>query len=231
MGFFEDLGEGARRLTNTVGDSLSGFATGGLGFLPEGTIGGDLGKGIDYMKELYRYPGKQIFGGGKGEEAPDPNIAEKQRLAAIRDFQQRQAKEFRQNLGSNKQAAYQGAENSARQQLAQNIGAVKRDFNRRGLLFSSLRQGGELGEQANTTAQLAQQRARINEAMDTAANEYDKAALDSGLQINEMEMDYQQQLYNRALSNMMQRNQNMSSIGGAVGTGTGGYLANRNKKA
>jgi len=154
--------------------------------------------------------------------APPPQEdVEAKRLAQVRDQQIKEANKFRENLPEYQKKLGDQAEVSSRRKLANTLGEVKSGYNRRGLLYSGLRQSGEAGAQADASMQLAQERAQISDSLNQTADQYEAAALNSALQVNDMEADFQNQLYSRALNAMMARNQGIGSLLSAGGVAAG----------
>lgn len=158
-------------------------------------------------------------------EPPAPNMDP--RLKAIRDRQIKQARDFRGNLGANKDKAFNAASQQAESQLGAKLKDVDRSSNRRGLYNSGLREGAKAGAVSDSASGLAQERQNINERLNESADQYDKAALESDLRVQEAEGNIQEQLYQRALANRQAKGAAASGIGGAIGSIAGGLLGRK----
>jgi len=139
--------------------------------------------------------------------------------------QQDYAKQFRANIGGYEQQAFNPIEQQAKVGLARQMGQIKTSANRRGLLYSGLRQGAEADAQSQTAQALQNKRAEINQSFGGAADQFDQQALKAGLDIQAGQQAIQDILYNRALANYQGRNAAIGSGLGAIGTIGGKLLA------
>ena len=218
MGFFDSV---AQVITNPVAAGVRAVGNAFAGQRDHVNLG-------DIMSPVNGGLSRIGLGGDQGQSTAAPEAVDP-KLKEIRDKQIAEAKKFRSNLPGYKQKLGDQAETSSRRKLAETLSDVKSSFNRRGLLYSGIRQSGEVGAQADASNQLAQEKAQINDSLNQTADEYEAAALKSGLAVNDMEADYQSQLYSRALASMMSRNQGISSLLGAGGAVAGASIAKGSK--
>ncbi len=149
-------------------------------------------------------------------------------LAAVKGQQVADANSFRQNLPNTQQNLYEGAYKSERQNLAKNLQGVRNNANQRGLLYSGIEQGSELGQRNNSAANLEQARTEINNSTNDQANQMDANAVQSGIMQQQSIATIQDQTMSQALANMAARRATYSGIGQGVGAAAGTYMANQN---
>ncbi len=148
-------------------------------------------------------------------------------LAAVKGQQVADAKTFRAGLPATQKDLYEGAYKSERQNLAKNIQGVRNNANQRGLLYSGIEQGSELGQRNNSDANLAQAKAEINNSTNDMANQMDANAVQSGIMQQQSLASVQDQTMSQALANMAARRATYSGIGQGVGAAAGTYAANQ----
>lgn len=148
--------------------------------------------------------------------------------------QVKQAKDFQNNIGSYSDQLYGDAQQSARKNLAQSIKQTKADFNRRGMLQSGGEVGSEYGQQAQTSAGLANTRNQINtglqqtannlqnNAFNTAANLAGTGVNTSGYQLQDLAQNIAQQQ-----ASTQAQQQIINSIFGAASSGAGAYFGSK----
>lgn len=175
----------------------------------------------EYSIDDYQIPGVQ---------APaKPDI-----LKQYMNTQLDQAKQFRNNIPTYSNQLYGQTENTARQNLAQGIKNVQKDYNRRGLLRSGGRIGAEYGQRAQTESGLANAKVGINQGLNTAADQMEANAINTGYgyagmqpDMTSMALQGQQNALAHSIANMNTQSQAFNNIfGGALG-GLGYYLGGR----
>ena len=147
------------------------------------------------------------------------------------------AKQFREGLPEYQNRAYNQVADVARRNLAQSMAGVKQNYNNRGLLYSGLKQGQEASNYAQTAAGLSQARAGINQGSEQSARDMEQRALAGEFKSAEdmqaqqaIQMERQNELYNEALKNVMERLQMFGAIGGAAGAVGGGLMGRAGRR-
>ncbi len=143
------------------------------------------------------------------------------RIINIRDQQLKQATDFRNNLGNYKQAQGTAATDNARRSLASDLSGVTASTNKRGLLYSGLRQGAEAGERAKVGAALNQRQYDIGQSADTQANALDAKALQSGMSVQGLQQGRENEISNRMQTIDQQKQKARNGLIGGVMQGVG----------
>lgn len=146
-------------------------------------------------------------------EAPgvDPN------LQRLKEAQQKNAQEFRQNLPGTKSRMAEDL--SVQSNLATSAGnkQIQESNSRRGLLYGGLNQGQQLANTAKQKSKLGQAINTSNVNLENAANTLDAQAVETGMGIQQSQQAIQNQIYNNAMAQMNAQNQ---MVGGLIGAGT-----------
>lgn len=192
MGFFDDLG-GIIRGTAPYGDPIAPLIGDKLD--PNGA------KGTDYDAQV---------------PPIDP------RIIALRDQQLKQATDFRSNLGNYKEQQGTAAADNARRQLATELSGVKSRSNARGLLYSGLREGSEAQTRAKIGSGLNQRQAEMGQSADEQANALENRAIQSGLGVQNLAQQREDQIAKRKLAAEQQKNQGFGQFAGGIGGVLGG---------
>jgi hypothetical protein len=136
-----------------------------------------------------------------------------------------QARQFRQNLGSNEQKAFENFGQAQNQSMNQNLHNVNQSNSARGLLYGGVNQGQQQAVRAQGQVALAKGRASINDQYNQAANQMDASAVGNGVAVQQYQQGIQDQIYNQALMQMMSQNAAFGSLMGAGGMAAGLALA------
>ncbi len=160
----------------------------------------------------------------KPPDAPAPPGMDP-RLAAIRDKQIKEATDFRQNLDSEKDATYRGVESASRDQLSGDLSQIGKNYNKRGLLYSGMREGAESGAMANRAAGLAEARSGINRSLEEQADQMEKQALTGGMDYWQGAKSIQDSAFNEAMGKMASRRAVLGGLGSAGGAIGGAAIA------
>lgn len=163
-----------------------------------------------------------LFGDRKAPDAPGAD----QDLEAIKKAQKEQAKQFRAGLPQMQKQLGERIAQANNEQLSGALKDVDRSTNARGLLYGGINQGARGAERADASKRTAEARLSINKQLVDQANQMESAAISTGLQVQQSQQAIQDQIYNQALTNMMQRNQMFGSVLGAAGM-AGGMAAAR----
>jgi hypothetical protein len=148
-------------------------------------------------------------------------------VKALRDKQVERAKSFRSGMEGMRQEQQQQAEEQSRRGLAKDIAGNTQNYNARGLLFSGLKQGGEIDAQTESAASLAKAKTDINQNLENQAQALDADALGAAsnvAQLNNQNLAMQQQIN---LQQQQSRNSGLKMLFGAGGQIAGGYLGGR----
>lgn len=155
-------------------------------------------------------------------------------LGNVYQQQRKVAKSYRDSIPQQSDEQYNSYSKGARMELAKSIKDTRADFNRRGLLRSGMRQGTELGKQANSVADLASARAKINAGLLDNADQLDTAAFNTagnlagqGAGLGDTATSG---LKNWATNDLATAMNNQTMLGGlaqGVGSGLGGYFGSR----
>lgn len=148
-------------------------------------------------------------------------VAEMEKLSRA---QLQRASDFRKNLPSLAERQYGMAREQGLRGLADQIQGVRSGANRRGLLYSGLRQGAEGAARAGAAGELAQARAGINQNLENQAQQFEQQAVGAGLgdlgyKTDQATSAYQQALKNRQLKQAEIRGQG-EQIGNIISGGT-----------
>lgn len=143
------------------------------------------------------------------------------RLAAIRDKQIQQAQDYRANIQGEREKQYNLAQEGSRRGLAESIANVNKEANARGLLYGAKRQGMEAEARAQNAGALNTQIKGINDQTEAQANALENQALGSGMAVNSMEQNRQDQIYNLALQRQREKAGAFGSMLGGMGGGLG----------
>jgi hypothetical protein len=144
----------------------------------------------------------------------DPNFAN---LVAQQQAQAGAYEANAQNLAG--QQGVQAAENT-RQGLASKMANIKSQSNRRGLLYSGIKQAGEAGAQQGAAGQLAGERTAINDKIRDQSEALQNQATQAGFAYQQA----QQQAANQNYDNQVQqREARQKAVGGLLGA-AGGVL-------
>jgi DNA repair exonuclease SbcCD ATPase subunit len=150
-------------------------------------------------------------------------------------FRQRQADETRKNqIGTveklEKDApeiagrAFSSAALGERRKLAEEMSGIKRGAQRRGLLYSGMKQGAEAGAQAGSAARLAQARVDINRNVGSMVQDAKNKVIQGGLDLQAGQQAMEDAIYSQALANYQSKVGAGSAIGGGLGMVAGALL-------
>ena len=132
---------------------------------------------------------------------------------------------FQKAIPGYEQNIYDSVQKDERRKLAQDMSQTNRAMNRRGLLFSGVNQDAQERLKAASAGNLAQTRQDIRSTLNSQFEQMRDNAIGTGLGIQQNLQAASDMAYRQALSNMAQRRAMLSSVGSAVGTAAGMYLA------
>lgn len=184
-----------------------------------------LGKFIGIAKSPLGVPGAilgEAMEGGGGDYSEDPY--EKRRredLQKVKDYTKQlgnEATDFRSNLPGYQEKSLGVQQDSLRRDLAKNLAGVDRSSNRRGLLYSGLREGGRAQAIGGYGSALAQRRAGINDASEQMASGMEDRAIQADIQRVGLENQGNQSAYQAALARREGNNAGMAGLMGGIGS-------------
>lgn len=164
-------------------------------------------------------------GPAKPQAGEDPNVT------ALRNKLFGEAVDFDKSLGGLKTQAGNQIQSEGDLALQSGVKHNNQDFNRRGLLYSGLREAGETGVRGRVASTMATQRAQSNQdltKMGTA--KYTKAA-QVGLQGYQDAVNREAEIEGVNLQNQVARAQAMQQLGQTAGYGIGAYYGSRQTPA
>jgi hypothetical protein len=209
------------RIGGNVGHVVGGYVTGAipgggpLGMMnPGGGIGGPIGAANAALGDPF---GKR----------PDPPKAPgvDAGVAGMQQASLQQARQFRQNLGTNEQKAFETFGQAQNRSMNRDLHTVNQNNSARGLLYGGINQGQQQAVRAQGQVDLAKGRASINNQYNQAANQMDAAAVGNGVAVQQYQQGIQDQIYNQALMQMMNKNAAFGSLMNAGGMAAGMALA------
>lgn len=161
----------------------------------------------------------------KGPSVSPSNYQVSPEMRQAMEASQKQAQDFRANIGGYKDNQFNQASNESRKDLSSRLSDIKSQSNSRGLLYSGLRQAGEAGAGAQASAGLAGQRAQINQGAEQQAQGLENSAIKNGLayqQAQQAAADYNAQQQQKANDANKKGLMSMTgALGGIIGAGAG----------
>ena len=193
-------------------------------------VGGQIGEGLKHLGGEASKIGLPVGGllqqGGRmiapEEEAAISKPGEDPKITELRRQQMQQAKDFRQNMPSLQEKAFGNVAARENQRLGQEVKDIQAGSNRRGLLYSGLREGKESGARAASASNLASQRSSINDAYEQKAKQLEMNAIDTAFKQQQSQQQIEDEIYNQALANVASKNAASSALMSA-----GGQVAGR----
>jgi hypothetical protein len=216
----KDISNTAHGVGNWVGDRIGGNVGHGIGNYVWNFGGWSRGM-------LLTGPAGGIASALKGGDRPEPPKAPGVD-AGVSGMQQAsidQARQFRQNLGSNEQKAFENFGQAQNKSMNQDLHNVNQSNSARGLLYGGVNQGQQQAVRAQGQVNLAKGRASINDQYNQAANQMDASAVGNGVAVQQYQQGIQDQIYNQALMQMMSKNAAFGSLMSAGGMAAGMALA------
>lgn len=185
-----------------VGKNLTGYMGQALG----GPIGQKIG---GYVGDAYFGSGPKPPSGGE-----DPNVT------ALRNKLFGEAQDFEKSLPGLQSQAGNQIEAEGDMALQSGLKGTKQNFNRRGLLYSGLREAGEQSVRGKVASTMAGQKAEANQDLRKMATAKATKAAQVGLQGYQDSVNREAEIAGISLKNQVARAQAMQQLGQ-----TGGYIA------
>lgn len=162
-----------------------------------------------------------------GKKPDAPNAGEDPNVTALRNRLFGEAQDYEKNLEGYKTAAGKQIEGEGNLALQSGLKDTKQNFNRRGLLYSGLREAGEQDVKGRVASTMASQKAQSNkELTDLAGAKYNKAA-QVGLQGYQQAVEREAQIESIKLQSSVSRAQTMQQLGQLGGYAAGAYYGSR----
>lgn len=192
-----------------------------IGNIAGGAIGGKTGELI-----------KQAGSGGGGNVAPvDPYEQQRKRYIEALEAQRKKisgvASEYEKSMPGMKERAFGAAADVGRKEVGQEIGNIRKGTQRRGLLYSGLREGAEAGAVGDMQSRVASQQSQIADEMENRRQELQDAAAQAGLGKMAAEAGLASGDINMTLQNALARRQAMGSLLGGIGGLAGAYIGSK----
>lgn len=197
------------------------FGQGNLGFVT--SLGqGDFGGAMDNFKSSFGIGGDGPKPPGAGE---DPTVS------ALRNRLYGEAQQFEQGLGGMQKSASDQIQREGDLAQKEGLQGTRRGYNRRGLLYSGLREGGEQSVRGRVASTMSQQKAQSNKELTDMAKAKWTTAAQAGLQGYQDAVNREAEIEGINLQNQVARAQSMQQLGQIGGQAAGSYYANRNTAA
>jgi len=185
-------------------------------------IGKQVNKQIDKLKE-------------QAQNRVDPYEESRKRYTEALEAQRQKiagtAAEYEKKMPGMKERAFGAVENTGRKQAGEEIKDIRKGTQRRGLLYSGLREGAEAGAIGGMQSRVAQQESQIADEMEGRKQELQEASATAGLNKLAAEAGLATGDVNMTLQNALARRQSMSSLMGGIGGIAGSYLGSRGSKS
>ena len=176
-------------------------------------------------KEISKDVGKVFGFGGISEGVQSPSTSEDPQVKALRDRLYGEAQSFERDLPGMQKGASEQIQREGDMALESGLKGTRQNFNRRGLLYSGLREAGEQGVRGKVASTMAGQKAQSNkELTDLSKSKWEKVA-NAGLQSYQDSVNREAEIENIKLQNSVARAQVMQQLGQVGGYAAGAYLA------
>jgi hypothetical protein len=157
------------------------------------------------------------------------------RYQQVLEGQKQFATQFRNNIPQLATSLMGQLAEVSKKNLASEIDRTQKNYNQRGLLYSTARQGAEASDREASASDLSQKRSDINNQLYDQANQYDQSAIDTafnmanqGQQVAGKNAQLEGDYLDMAINKQRQDMNAMSGLGKGVGQGLGylgGYLS------
>lgn len=214
------------RISNIASGGLNlpqvgNFARGNAGFIKDMGSGNVQGA-MDNFQSSFGLGGKNPTPPGGGE---DPTVS------ALRGRLFGEAQDFEKNLSGYQQQASDQIGKEGDLALQSGLKGTRQNFNRRGLLYSGLREGGEQDVRGKVASGMAGQKAQSNQDLNKMAQAKWAKAGQVGLQGYQDAVNREAEIAGINLQNQVARAQAMQQLGQVGGYAAGSMYANRDVSA
>lgn len=182
--------------------------------------------GRELQNWITNYAGATTLGQGQkylpwNNKAPKaPGAGEDPQVSALRNRLYGEASDFERDLPGFQSRASEQIGREGEQALKSGLKGTRENFNRRGLLYSGLREGGEQDVRGRVASTMAGQKAQSNKELTDLAKSKWQTAANVGLQSYQDSVNREAEIAGINLQNQVARAQMMQALGQ-----TGGYIA------
>lgn len=155
-----------------------------------------------------------------GKEPKAPGAGEDPNVTALRGRLFGEAQDFEKGLGGMQKSASDQIGKEGDMALEKGLTGNRRNYNRRGLLFSGLREGGDQDVRGRVASTMAGQKAQSNKELSDMAKSKWNTVAQVGLQGYQDSVNREAEIAGISLQNQVARAQSMQQLGQ-----TGGQLA------
>jgi hypothetical protein len=163
---------------------------------------------------------------GTPEERAMRTAQEQQKELVNRQIQQ--AKDFRGKIPGYEQTLYNQIEGQSKSAIADKQQQIKRQANRRGLLYSGLKTGDQTRAASSIASQAACQKAKVAPELEKLAETMDQLAAKTAQANYADDLTTMSQVYDRALTDARARTAQMAQLGEVAGNVSGYYFGSKN---
>ena len=163
---------------------------------------------------------------GKAPNAPNPG--EDPTTTALRGRLFGEAEDFQKNLPGYQQDASNQIQKEGDMALESGVKGTRENFNRRGLLYSGMRQGAEQDVKGRVASTMASQKAQSNSDLTKLAAAKSEKAAQVGLQGYQQAVQREAEIEGIKLQSQVARAQVMQQLGQTGGQVAGAYYGSRN---
>jgi hypothetical protein len=161
-----------------------------------------------------------LYGMAAGKAPKAPEAGEDPNVTALRNRLFGESEQFNQDLPGMKERAGNLIQAEGDQALQSGLRGTQQNFNRRGLLYSGMRQGAEQGVRGKVASEISSQRAQSNMDLDKLGTAKAAKAASVGLQSYQNQVQREADIAGINLQNQVARAQAMQQLGQI-----GGYIA------
>lgn len=156
-----------------------------------------------------------------GKEPKAPGSGEDPNVAALRGRLFGEAQDFEKGLGGMQKSASDQIGKEGDMALEKGLTGNRRNYNRRGLLFSGLREGGDQDVRGRVASTMAGQKAQSNKELSDMAKSKWNTVAQVGLQGYQDSVNREAEIAGISLQNQVARAQSMQQLGQVGGQATG----------
>jgi hypothetical protein len=159
---------------------------------------------------------------------PAPQTGEDPQVTALRNKLYGEAKQFREGLPGLQANASSQIEREGNQAVATAVKGTRQGYNSRGLLYSGMREGAELGAKSRIASTMAEQRTQSNKSLQDLAAAKENTAMQVGMQGYQQALQRQDQIEQINLQNSIARTQALQQLSQVAGYAAGSIYGKSN---
>lgn len=153
-----------------------------------------------------------------------PKAGEDPTVTALRDRLYGEAADFTNQLPGMVSSAHGQIDKEGDLAMKSGIKSTRQNYNRRGLLYSGLREGGEQGVRGQVASKVSEQKGQANKDLAEMAKAKWNTVAQAGLQGYQDAVNKEAEIAGISLQNQVARAQAMQQLGSTVGYGAGTYM-------